>query len=209
MTTDSLPKEQVLGQRPAAVQLRSRRDPKLIIIGVLLVVLGGLGAAALVMAGKEHRAVVVTARDVSRGHTITQEDLSIIELPSSALGDALPADQLPDLIGKTAAVDLPAQSFPLPKHFERTPLPEGQALVGLRLSLGRIPETRLVPGTKVRLVGLEEHSLSIPAVVVTAPTAGVDGSSYSLDVWVADKEADRVAAAMAGDALALIVTEEP
>ena len=86
------------------------------------------------------------------------------------------------------------------------PLPTGQALIGLRLPLGKLPTADMPPGTTVRLVGLVEGTeVSADAVVASTPVLLDDGASYSLDVRVADARADQVARLSAADLVAVVV----
>lgn len=197
--------------RPTAVQLRARRSPAIIAFGVLLVVVGGLGSAALFTLNSDQRAVVIAAADIRRGDVIENEDLGVVEVPESLAVDAVGADQLPTLVGQHALTDLPKGSFPLPAHVGEEPLPDGESLVGLRLPLGRLPVTDMPPGTTVRLVSLAEgSSWSAPAEVAARPVLLDDGGTYSVDVRVAEADATEVARLSATDQLALIVvTGEP
>lgn len=192
--------------RPAAVQLRARRSPKLIALGALLVAVGGLGAAALYSMNADHRAVVVMAADVRRGDAIERDDLTVLEIPESLTVEALGAAELPGLVGQRSLTDLPQGSFPLARHVGEDPLPTGQALIGLRLPLGKLPTADMPPGTTVRLVGLVEGTeVSADAVVASTPVLLDDGASYSLDVRVADARADQVARLSAADLVAVVV----
>lgn len=192
--------------RPEAVQLRARRSPKMVALGVLLVVLGGIGAALLYTMNADQRAVVVMATDVPRGETVAREHLAVLEVPATLGVEAVAAEELNAFVGQQARTDLPQGSFPLTRHVGEDPLPAGQSLVGLRLPLGKLPTSDLPPGTTVRLVGLVEGAeTAVDAVVATRPTLLDDGASFSLDVQVPDGEADAVARLSAGDQVALVV----
>lgn len=195
-----------VASRPAGVQLRARRSPKLIALGALLVTFGGLGAAALYSMNANHRAVVVMAADVRRGDSIGRDDLAVLEVPESLEVEALGAAELPGLVGQRSLTDLPEGAFPLARHVGEDPLPAGQALIGLRLPLGKLPTADMPPGTTVRLVGLLEGAEnSVEAVVASAPVLLDDGASFSLDVRVDDARADEVARLSAADLLAVVV----
>ncbi|NHB84692.1 hypothetical protein G7085_08935 [Tessaracoccus sp. HDW20] len=125
--------------RPDAVALRARRSPKLVALGVLLVALGGIGAAALFTMNANQEAVIVMAADVRRGEVVEQSDLTVVEVPDTLTVERLPSTDLDRLIGHRALSDLPSGSFPLARHVGTDPLPDGQTLVGLRLPLGRLP----------------------------------------------------------------------
>ncbi|MCG6567607.1 SAF domain-containing protein [Tessaracoccus sp. ZS01] len=195
--------------RPEAVQLRARRSPKLIALGVLLVTLGGIGAALLYTMNADQRAVVAMAVDVARGDVVDRDDLMVLEVPGSLAVAAEGAESLESLVGQVARTDLPQGSFPLRRHVGEEPLPAGQTLVGLRLALGKLPASDLPPGTTVRLVGLLDGAdTAVDALVATRPQLLDDGASYALDVQVADGEADTVARLSAADQVALVVTTE-
>ncbi|MDO5675932.1 MAG: SAF domain-containing protein [Propionibacteriaceae bacterium] len=182
----------------------------MIALGVLLVMVGGIGAAALFTSNADQQPVVVMAADVLRGQTLTRESLAVVEVPGSLNVEKLGAEGLDSLVGQVARTDLPEGAFPLARHVGTDPLPAGQSLVGLRLPLGKLPTTDLPPDTTVRLVGLtDEGATTVDAVVASRPVLLDDGVSYSLDVQVADADADLAARLSAGDQVALIaVTRE-
>ena len=192
--------------RPETVQLRARRSPRLIALGLLLVAGGGIGVAALVGSGDDVVPLVVMAADVRRGDVIGDGDLTVIELPASSGVQGMPAADLPSLVGERALMDLPKGAFPLATHVGAEPLPAGQTLVGLRLPIGKLPATELPPGTAVRVVGVGDGTqTTVDAVVARAPSLLDDGTSFALDVRVADAEADLVARLAAGDQVALVL----
>lgn len=194
--------------RPAAVQLRARRSPKLIALGVLLVTMGGLGAAFLFTLNTDHQAVLALTDDVRRGDTIGREQIAVVEVPAAAGMNAMPADRIDELVGQQALFDLPEGTFPLARHVGDDPLPEGQALVGLRLTPGRMPIGELPPGTFVRLVSLAEGDETVAEAVIAAAPVVLEEGTYAIDVRLLDGEADAIAKLSAADALALVVHEE-
>ena len=195
--------------RPEGVQLRARRSPRLIALGVLLVVLGGLAAGAVYSATADHRAVVTMARDVARGSVLHADDLAAAEVPGGFAVDALPAERLDELVGEHALTDLPQGSFPLAHHVGDDPLPEGQSLVGLKLPMGRIPVSPLPPGTRVAVVGVAEGlDQTVEAVVAAAPVTLQDGMTYAVDLRVPAVDAPTLARLAAADAAALVVIGE-
>ena len=195
--------------RPEGVQLRARRSPRLIALGVLLVVLGGLAAAAVYSATADQRAVVAMAHDVTRGSVLHADDLSVAEVPGGFAVDALPAERIEELVGQHALTDLPQGSFPLAHHVGDDPLPEGQSLVGLKLPMGRIPVSPLPPGTRVAVIGVAEAAdQTVEAVVAAAPTALQDGATYAVDLRVAAADAPALARLAATDSAALVVIGE-
>ncbi|MDO5093233.1 MAG: SAF domain-containing protein [Propionibacteriaceae bacterium] len=190
--------------RPDAVQLRARRNPRLIALGVLLVVLGALGAAALYTTVSNHRQAVAAARDIARGTELQRGDLTVIEVPSD-YDYGLPPQDLETLIGQRTLVDLPAGSLPEARHLGEMRIAPGTSLVGLKLGPGRLPTSELTPGQPVRLVTLTGEATAISGTVMTAPVQLEDGFTWVLDVAVADAEANLAASYAAQDQLALIV----
>ena len=194
-----------LPARPDGVQLRARRSPRLIAVGVLCVVLSALGAAALYNSTVNHASAVVMTRDLMRGDTIQPEDLGIVSVPQDLRVDFVTSEEMASLVGQTARTDLPAGAFPSARLLGEEPIPEGHSLVGLRLGPGRMPSAPLPPGTAVQLVSLAEGDTSVTdATVSSAPLLLDDGTGYTLDVLVPDERAHSVAVLAAADQLALI-----
>lgn len=195
--------------RPAGVQLRARRSPALVALGILLVVLGGLGSAALFSLNGEQHGVVTVAADIRRGDTVAREDLTVVDVPGTLAVEAADAALLDTMVGQHALTDLPKGSFPRPEHLGADPLPDGEALVGLRLPLGRLPTADMPPGTGVLLVSLADGAQWDTAAQVAArPVLLDDGASYSVNVRVPDPDALEVARLSAADQLALVVVSE-
>lgn len=195
--------------RPDAVQLRARRSPRLIALGVLAVTLGGLGATALYTMNTDNRSVVVMARDVVRGDEIQTSDLAVISVPRGLQVDTSGAEEMDQLLGRTARSDLPAGSFPVPRHVGEDPIPPGHSLVGIRLTSGRLPTAALPPGTRIQLISLAEgDDRVVDAVVAASPRALEDGSGQLLDVTVPEAFAPVVATLAATDQLVLIAVGE-
>ncbi|PIE20913.1 MAG: hypothetical protein CSA64_04335 [Arachnia propionica] len=187
-------------------QVRARRSPRLIALGVLLVCLGALGAAGIYLMSTDQVSVVVMARDVARGSVISSADLTLLELPAGSKVDHVEASSLDELIGQTALTDLPAGAIPAARLLGSAPIPMGQSLVGLLLTPGKLPATKPAVGDRVSLVGLAETAtaVTLPAVVASVPQVSEDGSGYIVDVLVASPDAATVAALAAKGEIALI-----
>ncbi|MBB1572451.1 MAG: hypothetical protein HG432_012975 [Propionibacterium sp.] len=193
---------------PEGVQLRARRSPRLIALGVLLIVLGALGAAALYTTATRHRQAVAMANDVVRGQEIRLTDLTIREVPGDYEAGIDP-NELESLVGQRVLTDLPAGSFPARRHLGDRQFPAGNVVVGLKLGPGRMPSTTLVPGQRIQLINLAESAAVAEAQVATLPTKLDDGVTWLLDVSVSGERAAQVAALIAADQLALIALQEP
>lgn len=193
--------------RPDTVHLRARRSPRLIGLGILAIVLGALGAAALYSMNTNLTNVIVMTRDVVRGDVIQATDLAVVSMPSGMQVDMSPADELQPMVGQQALSDLPAGSFPLARHLGEEPIPSGHSLVGIRLSTGRLPTAALPPGTRVQLISLaEDDDMIVDAVMASSPILLDDGSGHLLDITVSDESAAAVAFLAATDQLVLIAT---
>lgn len=208
------------GTRPAGVQLRARRSPRLIAIGVLIVVLGALGFAVLFSSSINERQVVTVAHAVARGETVSDDHLAVVTVPERLAVATLPASRRAELVGRTALSDLPIGSFPLVSHVGDDPLPDDQALLGLRLTHGQLPVSPLPGGTEVTLVPVPAHADAATAaetdpalreqsaVVAVAPILLEDASTFVLDVRIPQSEAARLAPWAARGELAVVVTGE-
>lgn len=195
--------------RPDAVHLRARRSPRLIALGVLAIVLGALGAATLYTLNTNLVNVVVMTRDVVRGDVIEVTDLAVVDMPGSLQVDMSPADELEAMVGQRALTDLPAGSFPLPRHVGEEPVPQGKSLIGIRLTAGRLPSAALPPGTRVQLISLVENDDTVvDALMASSPILLDDGSGHLLDVTVNNDAAAAVASLAATDQLVLISVGE-
>lgn len=202
--------------------------------GILVIVLGALGSAALYSSANEQHSVVSVTQPVARGTEVTSDHLGVVQVPAGFPVDTLPAEELDHLVGRTALTDLPAGSFPLAVHVGDDPLPEGQALVGFRMHHGQLPMSPMPAGTTIQLVDLsgtespaesattddapDEDASTIVApgasavlraVVAVAPVMLDDGASFALDVLVPVEHADRVAQLAAAGELAVVVVKEP
>lgn len=166
--------------------------------------------------------VLVLARDVQRGQLLTEADFAAAEVRSTGVR-LLSFDQRATMLGRVAAVDLPAQT-PVTKAIavEVLAVGTGEALVGRRLKLGEFPGG-LTAGAKVRIVLINEQVIAdptavdaaaVPAAAASAPgilatvedIAVGEGSADNAEITLrlADSAADAVAAA---DGVRLIQVE--
>lgn len=194
---------------PALAQLRPRRSPRLAAAGVLLACLGGLGGAMAYQQTTHANQVVVVSRTVPRGEVVQTTDLSVVTIGAAPGVRTIPGDQLGELIGKQALVDLPAGSLVGSGSVGTPVLEPGQAQVGLKLLAGRAPAQDLPAGTRVQVVQVSDgkqasKGLVVDAEVVTAPHTLADGSSELLDVAVPASVAAEVADLAARDLVVVI-----
>ena len=89
---------------PVVVAPRGRRRPGLIVAGVALAMVGALFAVWLVASAGQRTGVVVVARDVPYGATLTAQDLTVAEVSLDPSVQAIASDDATTLVGQVAAV---------------------------------------------------------------------------------------------------------
>ena len=163
-----------------------RRTPELL-LGLLLVVAGALGGLFLLQRGEDVYTVVGSARELSRGTTLTPSDLIALEIGTVPPGSAVAASDAGSLIGKRLIVDLPA-GVPLSAYVltSQRPLGPSQGLIPIALDKGAVP-SGLGPGDVVRV------TISFPNRGVDAPVPEVLADSVEVyDIQVGDEFDDEV-----------------
>ncbi len=131
-----------------------RRRPGLAALAVMLVVGCSAVSASLVLNSGDTTAVLTVVRAVPAGHVLAQADLGTADISGAGL-TAVGASSRDDVVGMTAAVDLLPGTLLSDAMVTREPVPaSGQAVVGLALKPGLLPEAELKPGTSVMLVRL-------------------------------------------------------
>ena len=202
-----------LPTRPDAVQLRARRNPRLVIAGVLCAALGGLGAAVVHAETSSSAQVLMAARDVSRGEVVQTSDLAVVTIGSAPGVNTVPASELSSLVGGEARVDLPSGSLVGDGAVGEPEVAKGTSQLGLRLAAGRLPVKVMPAGTRVTLVavtgtrtGADDGvpSLRVTGQIVSTPVPLADGASYVLDVAVPQASAQQVADLAAREQLVIV-----
>lgn len=193
---------------------RHKRRPIWLAAAVLLVALGSLGVWFVVSNLRDTVAVVALRNDVTRGATITAQDLTTVDINPEPALRTVPASQLAQVVGKRAAVDLPAGVLLPPAAIADTITPPaGQSVVGLALDPGQMPAIELKVGDKVRIISTpkdqDDPPTTTPVVTVTAEVVSstplTDTSKTRVDVLVSEQDAARVAAISATNRVALIL----
>lgn len=201
-----------LPARPAGVQLRARRSPRLVVIGLLCACLGALVMGWAWNAQSHSQSVLMVTRDISRGELIKPTDLATTTLTGGSGVAVVPADQASALVGQYALGGLTSGALLAPGQIGAQAVPAGSAQLGLRLTAGRLPSQPMPPGARVRLVAVPggaadaaaaESTVEFDAVVVSSPQQTTDGA-WVFDVQIADQLASQVAALAAGDRLVVV-----
>jgi hypothetical protein len=146
---------------PSAVQLRSRRNPRWVALGIVAICLGAIASFFLYSQLSESHQVVAMRETVHRGSTIMAADLGEVRVGDTGGIATVPAALRDSLIGKVAAYDL-VQGSLLPANAVTGSLPpdQGKAIIGIRVDTGRAPSGFLTSGSPVRLVVLPPDAAS-------------------------------------------------
>lgn len=193
---------------PRPARPTSRRNPRLIIIGVLLVCIGALASAWLWTAGRSGTAVLVVARDITRGQVIEAEDLTTINLTNTSGLAVLPSSELHSIVGSMASRDMVRGTILDHDALISRWLSAGRAQVGLALADGSLPAGGLRVGDQVFVVGVEPTgnggaSDVREGIVATTPVANGNGS-WLVDIELAEGDAAQIAALAAAGRIALV-----
>ncbi|MFF3867150.1 SAF domain-containing protein [Micromonospora sp. NPDC001898] len=194
--------------------LRQRRvRPGLLGLAVLLIALGGLGAAFAVTSVRATGSYLAVARPVEVGRTLSADDLVTVQVAGGQGLRPVPAGRLNEVVGKRAAVALAPGTLLTPAQLTDDPLlGPGQQQISLDLSPGQVPAKRLHPGDRVLLVstpnrnadGQSAGSTRFEATVIDTATP----SSSSVVVYVAltARDVPAIVALAAQDRIAVVLT---
>lgn len=204
---------------PTVAPVRTRRSVIGLAAAIALVITGAVVFAVLLNASSRTDDVVIVSDSIERGDTIGDGDLSTLAIGEGQTTKGIPAAELDSLIGKVAAVDLPAGSLVTSGSVtDALGAPEGRAIVGVSLTSAQMPVEPLRAGEDVIFVPLTNQvqgaatqiplEQTIPAVVsqVRAPAEDAAGTlSTTIDVYVAADLAPTLTAAAATGSIAVYV----
>lgn len=163
------------------------------LIGVaVLVLLGGMVLLYAVPLYSGHTTVVVMARDVKTGSTLSAADLTTTDV---AVGPQVSVVRPQDgvLLGKTALTDLSSGAILSPGQIGDAPaLAIGQQVVPVRLKLGQRPQQGLAPGQQVLAVPAptDPQSPVGQALATAAPVKAIVASAGDPDPATGDVVVD-------------------
>jgi hypothetical protein len=203
--------------RPASAgpSLRRRRNVPLAVAGALLVLVCALLFAVAWQNAGHRQPVLAVVRDVPAGQVITAADLQAAQVSASGPVTLVPASQEPAVVGRPAAVSLPAGSL-LAADEVGTPEPvPGQVRLGVALKAGQYPPD-LSPGQKVDVLAVPAASsgtsgaqssaqaaLPVGTAVVLAVTAQATQGGIVAELQVSHDAMPQVAAAAASGLITL------
>ncbi len=210
-------------ETPSRLRPRPRRIRiPLAILGLLLVMACALGfGTILTQVGQQHQ-VLVLAHPVDVGGVITASDLGLATVSTGTSGIAfITASKESTVIGRPAAVAMPAGAPLIAADLGSLPLPAGQAVVAVLIKPGDAPPS-LAPGAAVWVVittpetqstGLSPSPTSATSAPLAATVTAVDtpsdsaitqGVIVSLSLPSSDVQTVTTAAAAGNVSLALV-----
>lgn len=153
-----------------ALRRKERRRFGLIAGGVVLVLAAALAVGLAVLRAGDKVSVIVMARPVPAGHTITAADLTTAEMA----GDSIPAyagKHQSEVIGKVAAVGLVKGEVLNPDMISaRASTPPGYLLAGVLLKPGQLPAAGVSAGDNVTVILLASSSGASSGSAEATPT---------------------------------------
>ena len=193
---------------------RLRRRPKLIALAVALIALGGALSAYIWTASSDAVSVVAISKNVQRGQTITDADLSTATITPDPNLRTVPSAQRDTILGKRATTDLAAGSILTPDATTTNLIPPaGRSLVGVAATTAQMPAWPLVAGDTVRIVDTPRKQDDPPAsapnsvqATVVRISATPDANGLTLvDVTVPTATAAALAARTATGRIAIVL----
>ncbi|WP_431900059.1 SAF domain-containing protein [Micromonospora chalcea] len=202
---------------PPKVVRQRRVRPGLLGLAILLIALGGLGAAFAVTSVRSTGTYLAVARPVDVGRQLTADDLVPVRVSGGRELQPVPADRMDEVLGLRAAVRLTPGTLLTEAQLTEAPLlGAGQQQIALGLEPEQVPARKLNPGDKVLLVSTPSNATNGSdgsraggtrfegTVIDTATPQNGDVVVY-LALTVRDVPA--VVALAAADRIALVLTE--
>lgn len=141
------------GQK-AAIHPKTKRRIPTMALGLLMVIGGGLGFGLWSSAQSERNPVLVAAHDLNPGDVIERNDLRVALVAVEPGTPTTPESSLSTLVGSTVRTPVTAGSL-IDTHMfgqDSEILPQGMALVGATLDVGRYPSSGLAHGDQVVVI---------------------------------------------------------
>ncbi|WP_234388940.1 SAF domain-containing protein [Streptomyces sp. AS58] len=185
--------------------------------GLALAAVGALVAVWQVDEAGNRVPVIALAQDLKAGQTVKKSDLAVAQIAPDAALAPVPVSRSGDIVGKTAAADLPKGSLVTDASVhEGAPVAKGRDTVGILAKPGQLPAQRLRTGDAVALVhtpqdnaeaakaGTQKAPDSISAVVVGLSSPDANGAVV-VDVAVAGTDSPSLATWAARGAVTIVL----
>ncbi|MFD6259923.1 SAF domain-containing protein [Micromonospora chalcea] len=202
---------------PPKVVRQRRVRPGLLGLAILLIALGGLGAAFAVTSVRSTGTYLAVARPVDVGRQLTADDLVPVRVSGGRELQPVPADRMDEVLGLRAAVRLTPGTLLTEAQLTEAPLlGAGQQQIALGLEPEQVPARKLNPGDKVLLVSTPSNATNGSdasrgggtrfegTVIDTATPQNGDVVVY---LALAVRDVPAVVALAADDRIALVLTE--
>lgn len=197
---------------PTITPVRTRRSGAWLAASIAVILLGALASVFVFTNLNNGTQVFVSSGEISRGSTITENDLTTITIAEGQSTTALPISDADKIVGTVAAVDIPAGALITKTSItDALPVPEGRALVGLTLTPAQLPAQTPRPGDTVILVPIPAQGAAVEkdvaAETVNATVSqvrSVEGTQDKIvDVYVSNRSAATVTAQAAAGTIAI------
>ncbi|MET8906247.1 SAF domain-containing protein [Micromonospora sp. NPDC004551] len=200
---------------PPKVVRQRRVRPGLLGLAVLLIALGGLGAAFAVTSVRSTGSYLAVARPVEVGRQLSADDLVPVRVSGGRELHPVRADRIKEVLGLRAAVRLTPGTLLTPAQLTDAPLlGPGQQQLALGLEPSQVPARKLHPGDRVLLVSTPDSSAGggdttrggtrFEATVID--TAVPENDDVVVYLALAVRDVPAVVALAADDRIALVLT---
>lgn len=187
-----------------------RRSWSLVGVGAVAALVGAVISGASALSLDKRTPVLALARTVDAGKAVTAPDLRVVRVAAAPSVQLVPAAHRNSIMGRVAAVPLPAGTLLSPAHLGSRPeLTAAEATVGMALEPGRFPPT-LRAGDRVAVIDaaagtLAASSPDAPTGVVTSAEPVPAGGGVVVGLRLSRDAAGPVAAAATARRVALVL----
>jgi len=190
-----------------------RRRPALIAASIAAICLGALVSLWAYQSSSSTHSVLAMRQTVERGQVISRDNLMSVSISVDPALHPLSANQSDSVVGKHAALDMPAGGLVTADQVTDQALPaKGSSIVGISLTPGMLPVDQVQMGDHVRIVSTpgQQGDVAagapdlIDAVVVGLSKDGTTGNTI-VNVQVPSASAARLAALAATGKAALVL----
>lgn len=201
---------------PPKVVRQRRIRPGLLGLAVLLIALGGLGAAFAVTSVRSTGSYLAVARPVEVGRQLSADDLVPVRVSGGRELQPVRADRIKEVLGLRAAVRLTPGTLLTPAQLTDAPLlGPGQQQFALGLEPSQVPARRLHPGDRVLLVSTPDSSAGSSSATrgggtrfeaTVIDTAAPENDDVVVYLALSVRDVPAVVALAADDRIALVLT---
>ncbi|MFE5309874.1 SAF domain-containing protein [Isoptericola sp. NPDC056578] len=203
---------------PAVTSAKGRRRPMMIVGAAAVICFGSLLSVWAYSSTSDTQDVLAMRQTVERGQVITADDVMTVKISVDPALHPVAGDDLDTIVGKRAALDMPAGIAITAEQITDKPIPaDGTSVVGISLTAGMLPAQQIRVGDHVRVVTTPgeggEVSTSTAAEAVPAEVVGINDDDVTgntiLNVQVpADQSPDVAARAATGKVAIVLDTDQ-